>query len=63
MGYKEKLIDLAKETFAKKPGPGVHHVAINHDDECPFLNGGECDCNAEVVLMSEDEVNKKILGK
>ncbi len=31
-----------------EPG-SVHHVEIQHDDDCPKLAGGECCCDVNVV--------------
>jgi len=28
--------------------PGVHHITVYHDDDCPKLRGGECSCQPDV---------------
>jgi hypothetical protein len=30
--------------------PGVQHVTIVHDDDCPRLQDGDCTCDAEIVM-------------
>jgi hypothetical protein len=35
--------------------PGVHHIFIEHDDWCAFLNGcGPCNCNPRVSAPVKD---------
>ena len=28
--------------------PGLAAIEIRHDDDCPRLTGGECDCDPEI---------------
>jgi hypothetical protein len=30
--------------LAQAAGPGLHHVTVRHDDDCPMLSGGACTC-------------------
>ena len=42
--YTKQLADVGKAC-----GPGVHHVTVRHDDNCPMINGGnDCTCDAVV---------------
>ncbi len=33
--------------------PGVHVVDVTHDDRCPRLRGGICDCDPEVSVRPD----------
>jgi hypothetical protein len=47
--YISKLISFAGE---QKLQPGaIAHVQIAHDNNCPFLTGGTCNCNVDISLM------------
>lgn len=47
MEYIEKILDLAEQL----PRGEVHHVAVEHDKDCPLMvAGGPCTCNAAVDL-------------
>ena len=47
-GYLEQALNLA---LTKDLTPGVHHVVVEHDNECPAINGGiTCNCNPKVML-------------
>lgn len=38
------LRKLSEMTAYAKPGKVVH-IDVLHDDGCPFLEGGDCNCN------------------
>ncbi len=41
--------------LAPAAGPGVHHVTVRHDADCPMLSGrGPCDCGATVEYGTPD---------
>ena len=40
------------------PGAVVEVNAL-HDDDCPFLRGGECSCDVEVELVAEHDPERK----
>ena len=65
-GYRLGVIDVSMNDFVLVPGkslsgedfamlttPGVHHIDIKHDDDCPTLktgNGADCTCSPDVEL-------------
>jgi hypothetical protein len=49
--YISKIIKFAGE---QKLQPGaIAHVQIAHDNNCPFLTGGTCNCNVDISLMED----------
>ncbi len=40
------------------PGALVE-VAVLHDDDCPRLRGGECNCEPDVELVAEHDGERK----
>lgn len=40
------------ETYPFTPGNLVE-LDVLHDDDCPFLQGGECNCDVEIALRAE----------
>jgi hypothetical protein len=50
MGYLRKLnrqIDKMKKQ-GKFDEPGVTHIMVIHEDECPALKGASCRCDPEI---------------
>lgn len=53
--YQEKIIELGLDV-QRRLGPGVHHIMVEHDDDCPKLLGtGPCKCDTNVRLARNDE--------
>lgn len=44
---KDILKTISIGQIQTQPGQ-VTHVEVLHDDDCPFLQGGECTCKPEV---------------
>ena len=62
-GYQEKAIGFGLKMVAKN-GPGVYHLIVEHDSDCPKLLGtGPCNCDANVRLARNDEEWKAIYRK
>lgn len=51
MSYLEKVLQM----HAQNPVQGVSFLTIAHDDWCPALTGGECQCDPEVSRVSEGQ--------
>ena len=50
-----KILEILKQVGV--PEPGVHHLAILHDDDCPALktqNLKDCNCEPEIKRMSSN---------
>ena len=44
-----------------RPGPGIQHICVGHDDNCPLLEGdGPCNCDASVQEVSEAQAVRNI---
>ena len=41
------------------------YLAITHDPKCPFLKGGECDCDRGLAFLSRPitDISKRALRK
>jgi hypothetical protein len=46
--YLPKILEVYRALGS--PRGGVSHILIGHDDDCPRLEGGECNCNPDVRL-------------
>ena len=47
MGYLNELLALA----AMLPKGGVFHAVVQHNNGCPALTGGECNCSPDVATL------------
>lgn len=44
-----------------RPGPGIRHICIGHDDACPFLYGnGACNCDTTVKEVTAAQAVRNI---
>lgn len=58
MTDRPNYVDALLEHLANSPlGPGVHHVEVRHDDDCPIFDGRPCDCEPEIE--SGERVDEK----
>lgn len=56
----KKLIDLVLKQ-QKGEGlrkPGLHHVAVYHDDWCAIFKEQLCDCDPDVELMATERTDQ-----
>ncbi len=53
--YTTKALELARRLTSGPPG--VHHVGIFHDEDCPALRPtpGICRCDADVEEISQEQ--------
>lgn len=47
--YEVATITLA-DALRREYGPGLYPVIVAHDDGCPTLSGGRCNCEYDLVV-------------
>ena len=46
--YTQKLFDVAETILNQKAG-GFYMISVEHDDNCPKLNEGICNCSPSIT--------------
>lgn len=55
MNYLNKLLEMGLVA----PKGQVTHVTVKHDDHCAIWQGGQCDCDPEVVKGKPEEIENR----
>lgn len=58
-GYKQAIIEAVRDGSLQPLAGQVIEVKVIHQDECPFLRGGECNCNPDVLQQPDRQVSEK----
>lgn len=53
------ILEHLSQVGELEPGR-VHHVEVRHDDDCPFWDGHDCDCDP--VIESGSRVERRYGG-
>lgn len=62
--YDKIVIEKAREILKKRhqegaePG-GVYSVTVAHDDDCPRLSGGDCNCEPIAMMPKKYEPDEE----
>ncbi len=50
--YLKKLLALYQAGKLTLPGPGLYRLEVQHDDSCQIFQGGVCNCDPDLVIVS-----------
>ncbi len=56
--YQKKIQEMAKENRLPTTA-GVYILHIFHDPGCKFLQGGECDCNPDLMIQPTEQKDEE----
>lgn len=58
--YVKKLDKMKMDGKFDHIQPGtIFHNVVYHDDWCSIYKGGNCNCDPDIVIMSDEEYKKK----
>jgi hypothetical protein len=51
--YQKKMMELMPLLAAMVPKGSLAHLDVRHDDDCAFLRGGICACDADFYVYGK----------